>query len=125
MGGLERVAIGGAGLLGAGGVALAAYAAHASGLDARHAGILQRGIAMQIWHALALLGAARLAHRPDRWATAAIAGLLAGTILFCAAVDADAWGWDRIVFAAPVGGTILILSWLCMAGVALGRGRAR
>ena len=113
-----RVAVAGAGVLGATGVALAAYAAHASGLDARHAAILQRGIEMQLWHALALLGASRLA---GVCAAIAVWGLLAGTILFCAAVDTFAFGAGAIVRLAPAGGTLLILSWLMLCGAAVRR----
>ncbi len=114
----ERVAVAGAGLLGATGVGLAAYAAHASALDAPHTAILQRGIEMQIWHALALLGAARLA---GRCAAIAVWGLLAGTIVFCAGVDTFAFGEAAIVRLAPVGGTLLMLSWLMLGAAAFRR----
>lgn len=114
----ERVALGGAGMFGATGVALAAYAAHVGGLDARHAAILQRGIEMQMWHALALLGASRV---EGVAAAVAVWGFLAGTMLFCAAVDTFAFGAGAIVRAAPVGGSVLILSWILLAGSAFGR----
>ncbi len=114
----EQVAVAGAGLLGATGVGLAAYAAHASALDGRHAAILQRGVEMQIWHALALLGAARIA---GRCAAVAVWGLLAGTLLFCAGVDTFAFGEAAIVGMAPVGGTLLILSWLVLGAAAFRR----
>ncbi len=118
----ERMALGGAGVFGATGVALAAYAAHAGGLDAAHAAILQRGIEMQMWHALALLGASRLAGRA---ATVAVWGFLAGTVLFCAGVDTFAFGVDAIVRVAPFGGSLLILSWILLAACVLGRGRRK
>ena len=118
----ERVALGGAGVFGATGVALAAYAAHAGALDARHAGILQRGIEMQMWHALALLGASRVAGRA---AMLAVWGFLVGTILFCAAVDTFAFGVDTIVRVAPFGGSLLILSWILLAAGACGRDRRK
>ena len=115
----ERVALGGAGVFGATGVGLAAYAAHAGALDARHAAILQRGIEMQMWHALALLGASRVAGRA---ATLAVWGFLAGTMLFCGAVDSYAFGAGAIVRVAPFGGSLLILSWILLAAGALRRG---
>lgn len=119
MGWTERVALGGAAAFGATGVALAAYAAHAGRLDAAHAAILQRGIEMQMWHALALLGASRLA---GRGAAIAVWGFLTGTILFCAAVDLYAFGENAIVRAAPFGGSLLILSWISLASSAWRRG---
>lgn len=116
----ERAALGGAGVFGATGVALAAYAAHAGTLDARHAAILQRGIEMQMWHALALLGASRVAGLA---AGVAVWGFLVGTVLFCAAVDSFAFGADAIVRVAPFGGSLLILSWILLAVGALRRRR--
>lgn len=116
-----RAAIVASGLLGATGVALGAAAAHlpATMLDPRHRAMLDHAVAMQIWHALALLGAALARAQGVRLAGAACLLFLLGTVLFCGGVDALAFGLGWPARAAPVGGTLLILAWLLLAAGAL------
>jgi uncharacterized membrane protein YgdD (TMEM256/DUF423 family) len=117
---MERVARGAAGIFGASGVALAAVAAHAGGLDARHAALLRAGVEMEMWHALALLGAAHLAPSSRR-GRLAVGGFVAGTVLFAGGVDLAAFGLGAAARAAPFGGTVLIASWLLLAATAFRR----
>jgi uncharacterized membrane protein YgdD (TMEM256/DUF423 family) len=101
-----------AALLGAGAVAIGAFAAHALAGDPRAAGLLETAARYQMWHALALLalGTARLA------APLAAFAWLVGTALFCGALGAlalGAPGW--IATAAPFGGAAFIAGWLALA----------
>ena len=104
-----------AALMGAGGVALAAAATHAGG------GEFGRTAAeFLILHAAALAGvsaAARVcAPRRARRLLVAGAGLAAGTLLF--AIDLGMRGFvgtKLFPFAAPIGGSLMILSWLALA----------
>ena len=116
-----RNGVRGGGRAGATGVAMGAVAAHAV-LDAHRQMILRQGVEMQMWHALALLGAGAALRRADRWAAAAVAGLVVGTALFCGGVYGLAAGLDTGRMA-PVGGSLLIGSWLVL-GVAGWRCRA-
>lgn len=120
MGGTRRLAIGAAGLFGATGVGLGAAAAHLRSLDAAHAAMLRHGVEMEIWHALALLGAASVARGVA--GRLAVGGFVAGTLLFCVPVDALAFGHGSIVRAAPVGGMLLIASWVLL-GLSAVRGQ--
>ncbi len=114
-----------AGLMGAGGVVLAAAAAHAApgaGLDsAAH---------LLLFHAVAVLGAASLINQGLLWsplASTAMAGFVLGAALFAIAVSVHALAGHRLFpMAAPTGGTILVLAWLILAAsaiVVLARGR--
>ncbi len=119
-----RIAVIGAAALGATGIALAAAEAHLGPrlLDARHDAMLRQGIQMQVWDALALLGASVIASREHRWAPIAVAGLLAGTVAFCVGVDLLAIWRISTGPLAPAGGTMLILSW-GLLGIAAWRAR--
>jgi uncharacterized membrane protein YgdD (TMEM256/DUF423 family) len=107
-----------AGLMGAAGIVLAAAGAHgkpASGLDSAGYLLLAHGIAV-IGAVLAVR--AGLINRPlgavVPW------GFVIGASLFAADVAARAWLGGRLFpFAAPTGGTILILAWLMLAVAAL------
>jgi uncharacterized membrane protein YgdD (TMEM256/DUF423 family) len=105
-------------LMGAGGVGLAAAAAHgtpASGLDS--AGYLL------LFHAAAVLGAASLTRQELLWhplALVAMACFVAGGALFAGDVAMRAFVGHRLFpMAAPTGGTLLILGWLVLAVAAV------
>ena len=107
-----------AGLMGATGVALAAAAAH--GADAARLGPAS---SMLLVHAPAVLAALALInggamHR--RLGGVAVAGLLIGTALFSGDLTMR-YSLARALFpmAAPIGGTLLIASWLVLAVAAL------
>lgn len=102
--------------MGAAGVALAALAAHQNG------GELGRTAALfLLLHAGALLGVsahARVAPSP----ALLLAGFVtaAGAALFCADLARLAFAGERLFpFAAPIGGSTMILGWLALALVFL------
>lgn len=103
-----------AGLMGAGGVVLLAASAHA----APGAGLDSAGQILLL-HAAALLGgvaalAQGLLMRP--LATIALAAFVLGALLFSGDITLRAFAGHRLFpFAAPSGGTILILAWLAVA----------
>ncbi len=103
-----------AGLMGAGGVMLAAASAHAvpnAGLDS--AGHLL------LFHATAVLGATALLQAGLLWrplGLLAAFGLALGAVLFAGDIALRAFAGHRLFpMAAPTGGTILIVSWLILA----------
>jgi uncharacterized membrane protein YgdD (TMEM256/DUF423 family) len=108
-----------AALMGAGGVALAAASAHAGG------GELGRTAAdFLILHAAALLGltaSARAFADETAFARAILltgAGLGLGAALFSADLAARAFAGSRLFpFAAPAGGSLMILGWLALAAI--------
>jgi uncharacterized membrane protein YgdD (TMEM256/DUF423 family) len=112
-------------LMGASGVTLAAAAAHAApgaGLDS--------AAYLLLFHAVAVLAAAGLATQAQLWrplALVAMAGFVLGGALFAGDVSMRAFAGHRLFpMAAPTGGTLLIVSWLVLAGAAiviLARGR--
>ena len=108
-------------LAGLGAVALSAWAAH-GGLDPGRLAILQNGITMQGWHALALLATGLLAERrPFLPVHLAGAGFALGMLLFCGAITASAIGGVSLGGVAPVGGVLLMLGWLALFLAALRR----
>jgi uncharacterized membrane protein YgdD (TMEM256/DUF423 family) len=115
---MNQILIALAGLMGAAGVMLAAAGAHGkpgSGLDSAGTLLLIHAVAV-IAATLALR--AGLAVRPV--GLVAVAGFILGASLFAADVAARAWLGGRLFpFAAPAGGTILILAWLVLAVAAL------
>jgi uncharacterized membrane protein YgdD (TMEM256/DUF423 family) len=112
-------------LAGAVAVAMAAIAAHAlpPGMDA--AGLRAIGSAVQLegWHALAVVAVGLwLLYAPGRargFAMIAGAGFLLGSMLFCGAIYAHHLAGLPTGPLAPVGGVILILSWLTLSASAL------
>jgi uncharacterized membrane protein YgdD (TMEM256/DUF423 family) len=108
-----------AGLMGAGGIILAAIGAHA----APHAG-LDGAAYMLLFHAVAVLGAAALMQQGLLWRPLALAALIAwvaGASLFSGDIALRAFAGHRLFpLAAPSGGIILILSWIGFAGAAIG-----
>jgi uncharacterized membrane protein YgdD (TMEM256/DUF423 family) len=103
-----------AGLMGADGVILAALSAHGS-----NAALLTPASSMLLFHASAVLGVLALAERGlihAKIGLAAAAGLVAASLLFAADLTVRQFSGDRLFpFAAPTGGTGLILSWLLLA----------
>ena len=119
-----------AGLMGAGGVILAAAGAHA----APNAG-LDSAAYMLLFHAAAVIGGAALTQQGLLWRPLALAGLLvrhrgvlaaliawiAGACLFSGDIALRAFAGHRLfALAAPAGGIILIAAWLALAAAAIG-----
>jgi uncharacterized membrane protein YgdD (TMEM256/DUF423 family) len=99
--------------MGAAGVALAAAAVHLSGGE-----LASRGALFLILHAAAALGIAAHARvKPPSRALLVIGFVMeAGSALFAADLAAHAFTGARLFpFAAPLGGSTLILSWLALA----------
>jgi uncharacterized membrane protein YgdD (TMEM256/DUF423 family) len=98
-----------AALMGASGVALAAAAAHVDGGEfARTASMFL------ILHAAALVAVS--AHRAGLWPAVAGLALAAGAILFSADLSARAFLGARLFpYAAPIGGSTMIVAWLALA----------
>lgn len=96
-------------------VGLSAYAAHAVA-DAHARGNLQLASLYAFGHGIALAALAPATAR--RVPLLALAGLLAGTLLFAGSLAfAALLGWPTRL--APLGGTVLMASWLLYAvGVA-------
>jgi len=105
-----------AALMGAAGGALAAAGVHANGGE-----LALRGAEFLILHAcaaLAIAAFAGLASAPGR--ALVIVGFVmeAGAALFSAELAARAFTGDRIFpFAAPIGGSTMMLSWVALAVV--------
>ena len=108
-----------AGLCGAGGVALAAAAAHAGLPDPS---LLELAGEFLLIHAPALAICAWLADRRGG-ALPHLAGLafLAGIVLFSGTLALRGWGVGVPGGIAPAGGIALIAGWLLLAGSALPR----
>jgi uncharacterized membrane protein YgdD (TMEM256/DUF423 family) len=106
-----------AALLGATGVALGAFGAHALAdvLRPERLVTFETAVRYQLLHAVALLGLAALAERRPALGRAG-ALLMAGTILFAGslyalvATDVAAFG-----MIAPLGGALLVAGWLAVA----------
>jgi uncharacterized membrane protein YgdD (TMEM256/DUF423 family) len=101
-----------AALMGGAGVALAAAAVHMSGGE-----LAQRGALFLILHAVAALGiAAHVRVAASRALLAAGFVMEAGASLFAADLAYHAFAGARLFpFAAPIGGSTMILSWLALA----------
>ena len=113
-----------AALMGAAGVALAAAGVHESGGE-----LAERGALFLLLHAAAALAIAAHARVPIASARAlVVVGFVmeAGAALFSAELAMRAFTGERIFpFAAPIGGTTMILSWMALAVVfAIGSRRA-
>ena len=103
-----------AGLMGAGGVMLAAASAHLA--DAAR---LAAASSMLLFHACAVLGAVALAERgllQARIGLAAAFGFVVAATLFAGDLTLRQYaGHGLFPMAAPTGGTLLIVSWLALA----------
>jgi uncharacterized membrane protein YgdD (TMEM256/DUF423 family) len=113
-----------AALEGAAGVALSAAAAHISS-----AANLDTASRFLMIHAAAALGlGALLAAKPPlaRWLTGVSFALIAGVALFSGDLVARTFAGDRLFpYAAPIGGSLTIASWLALAIWALAAQRVR
>jgi uncharacterized membrane protein YgdD (TMEM256/DUF423 family) len=107
-----------AGLMGAGGVILAAAGAHGT----PHAGV-ESAAYMLLFHAAAVLGGAALTQQGLLWRPLMLAVLgawVVGTALFSGDIAVRAFAGHRLFpMAAPSGGTVLIIAWLMLAGAAI------
>jgi uncharacterized membrane protein YgdD (TMEM256/DUF423 family) len=103
-----------AGLMGAGGIMLAAASAHLA--DAAR---LAAASSMLLFHACAVLGAVALAERgllQARIGLAAAFGFVVAATLFAGDLTLRQYaGHGLFPMAAPTGGTLLIVSWLALA----------
>jgi uncharacterized membrane protein YgdD (TMEM256/DUF423 family) len=108
-----------AGLMGAGGVMIAAADAHA----APGAGLAAAAY-MLLFHAAALVGGAALLQQGVLWrplTLAVLAAWIIGATLFSGDVALRAFAGHRLFpMAAPSGGIILIAAWLGLAAAAVG-----
>ena len=104
-----------AGLMGAAGVALAAAAAHL----AHEGGGLQAASSMLLFHAPAVLAVALLIERGivyGKTGNLAAFGFVVAAALFAGDLSMRQFAGQRLFpFAAPIGGTLLIASWLVLA----------
>jgi uncharacterized membrane protein YgdD (TMEM256/DUF423 family) len=107
-----------AGLMGAGGVILAAAAAHmapGAGLDS--------AAYMLLFHAVAVLGGAALVQQGVLWRPLALIVLAAwvlGAVLFSGDIALRAFAGHRLfAMAAPTGGVILIGAWVALTVAAV------
>ncbi|WP_019997819.1 DUF423 domain-containing protein [Aureimonas ureilytica] len=117
----DRLALVCSGLFGAAGTGGAAYAAHGGG-DASLAAI---AAAIAFVHAPALL-ALGLAGERLRGSFVPVLGMIVGVVLFSGDLAMRlATGGRLFAMAAPTGGSVLILSWLAVAVLALLPKRAR
>ena len=109
----HRLLIGLAGLMGAAGVALAAASAH--GGDASR---LAPASAMLLFHATAILAVVALLSRAllhDGIGLAAAFGFAIAAALFAGDLTVRQYaGHSLFPYAAPTGGTLMILSWLAV-----------
>lgn len=104
------------GLCGAAGVALSAAAAHVGGT------FTGTVASFLLTHALALLAIGLVGG--SRLLRLGALALLVGLVLFCGDLLArDFLGGRLLPFAAPIGGTLLILGWLIVAASAFARSR--
>lgn len=108
-----------AGLMGAAGVALAAASAHGApgaGLDS--------AAYMLLFHAAAVVGGSALLDRELAWRPGlmlAVVGWIVGAAMFSGDVSLRVFTGNRLFpMAAPTGGTLLILAWLCLSIAAIG-----
>jgi uncharacterized membrane protein YgdD (TMEM256/DUF423 family) len=102
-----------AALMGAAGVALAALGRHADGGE-----LVVTASTFLVLHAAALLGASAHARQRERPRALLICGfaLAIGTILFAGDLAGRAFFATRLFpMAAPIGGSLMILSWLATA----------
>ena len=110
---MARLLIGLAGLMGAAGVALAAASAH--GADASR---LASASSMLLFHAAAILGVVALTSRGllhGGIGLAAGSGFVIAAALFAGDLTLRQYaGHALFPYAAPTGGTLMILSWLAV-----------
>jgi uncharacterized membrane protein YgdD (TMEM256/DUF423 family) len=114
-----------ASLMGAGGVGLAAAAAHAAPASG-----LEGAAYLMLLHAVAVLGGASLTAQKLLWqplGLIAVASFVVGSALFAGDISMRAFAGHRLFpMAAPTGGMLLILGWLVLAAASMAAvGRSR
>jgi uncharacterized membrane protein YgdD (TMEM256/DUF423 family) len=110
------------GLAGSAAVAMAALAAHGlASLSPAALGAVRNTIEMQGWHAIALVAVGAWLPHGGLLARLAASGFALGTLLFCGGVYGHELADLPVGAFAPVGGTMLILSWLVLAASAFRR----
>lgn len=111
---------------GAIGVAAGAFGAHAlrARLEPRMLEVFETGARYQMYHAVALIGAAWVVSRwPGSLANASGWLFLAGTLLFSGSLYAMALTDVRALGAiTPIGGVCFIAGWACL-GIAAAKGQ--
>jgi uncharacterized membrane protein YgdD (TMEM256/DUF423 family) len=111
-----------AGLIGAAGVMEAAAAAHKVA-DPRLT-TAANFLMLNATATLAMVAVARGMTRGSGWFLTAAAILVAGSLLFCGDLSLRAFAGSKLFpFAAPLGGSLMILSWIvtALSGIACGR----
>jgi len=114
---MRAFAAGGA-LLGALGVVLGAFGAHAlrGTLDEAALRLWHTAVEYQFWHALALFALALAPLPATRWRHASAYAFALGTVLFSGSLYALALGASKFVgVVTPLGGIALIAGWLAAA----------
>lgn len=110
-------------LLGLLGVAAGAFGAHAleARLDADMLAVWETAAKYQMYHALALFGAAWLVGQTQStWATAAGWAFLGGVVVFSGTLYVLALSGIKWLGAiTPIGGTAMIVGWFCCFMAAL------
>jgi uncharacterized membrane protein YgdD (TMEM256/DUF423 family) len=97
--------------MGAAGVALAAFSAHRDGGD-----LGRLASQFLILHAAALVGVSAHACRAPRALVVAGGGLALGTLAFAGDLTMRAFAGARIFpYAAPIGGSLMIASWIALS----------
>lgn len=130
---MQRLILGAAGVMGALGVAAAAWVQHrlVAGADAAHLDFAATAVRFALIHAAVLVGiAAYLRDGIDRGVRvclgAAAASFVGGFIFFCGGLWLLATGGSSAwAHAVPVGGTLFIVGWLAVLATALAPRRAR
>ena len=125
---MSRVILPVAALLGAVGVVVGAFGAHAlpGWLEARsvdpadidhYVSVFETGARYHLIHAVALWGAGLWAkQQPGRWASVGIIAWLIGILVFSGCLYALALTGIKVLGAiVPLGGVALIFGWLCLA----------
>ncbi|MUG04911.1 DUF423 domain-containing protein [Bombella sp. ESL0378] len=102
--------------------ALATHLPDAAFLPPQGRSMVQKAADIALWHGIALcaltLGVTRL--HPLRL-TIGCLGLALGTTFFSIPVALHGFGYLLLARLAPLGGSMIILSWLCVASSALGQ----
>lgn len=117
-----RIYLVAAGVNGAMGVAVGAWAAHglADRMPPEALEWIRTGVSYQLWHAAALLGLAALATRhATRLIALAGAGFGLGALLFAGSLYLYAWSAQTwLALATPLGGALMIVGWLAVLAAA-------